>query len=72
MSLTTDIPMSRIDARIPLSVRETIDRFFDCGGAGKGGTGHCGAIACTPCARRSAPPCRRSAVRQNGKPIVLP
>ena len=26
MSLTTDIPMSRIDARIPLSVRETIDR----------------------------------------------
>ena len=26
MFLTTDIPMSRIDARIPLSVRETIDR----------------------------------------------
>ena len=26
MSLTTDIPMSRIDAWIPLSVRETIDR----------------------------------------------
>ena len=26
MSLTTDIPMSRIDARIPLSVRETIAR----------------------------------------------
>ncbi len=26
MSQRTDIPMSRIDARIPLSVRETIDR----------------------------------------------
>lgn len=47
MSLTTDIPMSRIDARIPLSVRETIDRaaamqgrtrtdFLIAGGAGKG------------------------------------
>lgn len=59
MSLTTDIPMSRIEARIPLSVRETIDRaaamqgrtrtdFFDCGCSGKGGP--CGAITCASCA----------------------
>ena len=73
--------MSRIDARISLTVRETIDRadagahlhrFSDCGGAGKGGAGHCGAIACASCAGRSAHPCRRAAVRRSGSPGGLP
>ena len=93
MSLTTDIPMSRIDARIPLSVRETIDRAaamqgrtrtdfliaaaLEKEGAAilaqvKRGAGHCRAIACAPCAGRSANPCRRIAVGRNGSPVVLP
>lgn len=75
------LPVSRVDARIPLAMRETIDRAaamqghshrFSCGGAGKGGAGYCRAIACASCAGRSASPCRRATVGRNGSPVVFP
>lgn len=83
MSLTTDIPMSRIDARIPLSVRETIDRAAAMQGRTR--TDFLIAAALEKAEQVIAEqslvrltledqpyPCRRVAVGRNGNPVGLP